>query len=50
MIQNEIIDKFAKCVKKSIISDLQKVPFFWYITETTQDIRKQDQVSQIFVT
>jgi len=27
-IQNEIIDMIAKCVKKSIISDVQKVPFF----------------------
>lgn len=46
-IQNEIIDMIAKCVKKSIIPDVQKVPFFSYITDTTQDIRKQDQMSQI---
>ncbi|CAI6357740.1 unnamed protein product [Macrosiphum euphorbiae] len=46
-IQNEIIDMIAKCVKKSIISDVQKVPFFSYITDTTQDIRKHYQMSQI---
>lgn len=37
----------ADCIKKSIISDVQKVPFFSYITDTTQDIKKQDQMSQI---
>jgi len=46
-IQNEIIDMLSECVKKSIISDVQKVPFFSYITDTTQDIRKQDLMSQI---
>jgi len=47
-IQNEIIDMLSECVKKSIISDVQKVPFFsYYITDTTQNIRKQDQMSQI---
>jgi hypothetical protein len=37
----------AKCVEKSIISDVQKISFFSYITNTILDIRKQDQMSQI---
>lgn len=37
----------AKCIKKSNISDIQEVPFFLCITDSTQDIRKQDQMSQI---
>lgn len=47
-IQNELIDILAQRIKKDILDELQAAPFFSVIMDTTQDIAKIDQMSQIF--
>jgi len=47
-IQKEIIDLLSGTVEEEIVKNIQEVPFFSIITDTTQDIAKIDQMSQIF--
>ena len=47
-IQNELIELLASAVHKNIIDDITNAQFFSVITDTTQDITKVDQLSQIF--
>ena len=47
-IQNELIDVLASHLKKNIISDIMAAPFYSIITDTTQDISKVDQLSQLY--
>ncbi|KAM4026863.1 zinc finger MYM-type protein 1-like [Anomaloglossus baeobatrachus] len=46
-IQNEIIDVLAKQVENDIVSEIKAAAFFSIIMDTTQDISKVDQLSQI---
>lgn len=46
-IQNEMINLIADNIVGSILSDIQKAPFFSIILDTTQDISKIDQLSII---
>ena len=47
-IQNELIDALSSHLEKNIVSDITAAPFFTIITDTTQDISKVDQLSQVF--
>jgi hypothetical protein len=47
-IQNELIDVLSSHLEKNIVSDILDGPFFTVITDTTQDISKIDQLSQVF--
>lgn len=47
-IQNEIITALGGKVKKDILEDIRKAPFFSYITDSTQDISKLDQQSHVY--
>ncbi|KAG8540294.1 hypothetical protein GDO81_019541 [Engystomops pustulosus] len=47
-IQNEIIQILAGQVQKEIVSDIQQAQFYSIIMDTTQDISKVDQLSQVF--
>ena len=47
-IQNELIHILFHAVKKEIINDIKAAPFFSITTDTTQDITKRDQLTQIF--
>ncbi|XP_044134789.1 zinc finger MYM-type protein 1-like [Bufo gargarizans] len=46
-IQNEIIDILSNKVRNIIVSEIKQAPFFSIIMDTTQDISKVDQMSQI---
>lgn len=46
-IQNEVISMVARCIKEDILSDIKAAPFFSVMVDTTQDISKTDQLSQI---
>lgn len=46
-IQNELIDVLSSHLEKNIVSDIMAAPFFSVITDTTQDISKVDQLSQV---
>ena len=48
MIQNELISILAEEVLRDIKSKLQSVPFSAIIFDTTQDVSKKDQSSEIF--
>lgn len=47
-IQNEVIDLLAKQIKREIITELQNALFFSLILDTTQDIGKIDQLSEVY--
>ena len=47
-IQNELINVLSSHLEKDIVSDITAAPFFTIITDTTQDISKVDQLSQVF--
>ena len=46
--QDEIINLLAKQVRAKIVDQIQCRPFFTIITDTTQDVSKTDQLTQIF--
>ncbi|XP_034088842.1 zinc finger MYM-type protein 1-like [Gymnodraco acuticeps] len=46
--QNEIISLLSKKVQDTIITDIQNAEFYSIIMDTTQDISKVDQLSQVF--
>lgn len=46
-IQNELISILSSQVKSQIISKIKKVPYFAILMDTTQDLSKVDQLSQI---
>ena len=48
MIQNELILVLAEEVLLDIKSELQTAPFFAIILDTTQDVSKKDQLSEVF--
>ena len=48
LIQNELISVLAEEVLRDIKSELQSGPFFAIILDTTQDVSKRDQLSEIF--
>lgn len=47
-IQNELIQILSEKVKSEIIKDICDAQFFSVILDTTQDITKKDQLSQVF--
>uniref|UniRef100_H2XJG8 TTF-type domain-containing protein n=1 Tax=Ciona intestinalis TaxID=7719 RepID=H2XJG8_CIOIN len=47
-IQNELISLLAEEVLRDIKSELQSAPFFAIILDTTQDVSKKDQLSEVF--
>ncbi|OCT96206.1 hypothetical protein XELAEV_18013881mg [Xenopus laevis] len=47
-VQNEIILLLAKKVERGIVSDIKSSQFYSVIMDTTQDISKIDQLSQIY--
>lgn len=47
-IQNEIIYCLATRLKATLIADINNAPFYSIIMDTTQDITKKDQLSQVF--
>ncbi|XP_077113619.1 zinc finger MYM-type protein 1-like [Ranitomeya variabilis] len=47
-IQNEVIDILAKQLQDVIVGEIKASQFFSIIMDTTQDISKVDQLSQIF--
>lgn len=47
-IQNELISLLASKIEEDIVSEIQKSQFFSIIMDTTQDIGKIDQLSQVF--
>ena len=48
LIQNELISVLAKEVLRNIKSELQSAPFFAIILDTTQDVSKKHQLSEVF--
>jgi hypothetical protein len=48
IIQNELIEVLANQLERNIVDDISSAPFFSIITDTTQDVSKVDQLSQIF--
>ena len=48
LIQNELISVLAEEVLRDIKSKLQSVPFFAVTLDTTQDVSKKDQLSEVF--
>uniref|UniRef100_A0A8C5QMR9 Zinc finger MYM-type protein 1 n=2 Tax=Leptobrachium leishanense TaxID=445787 RepID=A0A8C5QMR9_9ANUR len=47
-IQNQLIEILSKKVQNEIVSGIQEAQFYSIIMDTTQDISKVDQMSQIF--
>ena len=47
-IQNELIQILSFAVQNEIIEELKEAGFYSVITDTTQDLSKMDQMSQIF--
>lgn len=47
-IQNELIQLLAQKVESEILKDIQSAEFFSVIMDTTQDISRKDQLSQVF--
>jgi hypothetical protein len=47
-IQNKLIDVLLSHLEKDIVCDIMADPFFTVTTDTTQDISKVDQLSQLF--
>ena len=48
LIQNELISVLAEELLRDIKSELQSAPFFAIILDTTQDVSKKDQLSEVF--
>ena len=48
LIPNELISILAEEVLRDIKSKLQSVPFFSVILDTTQNVSKKDQLSEVF--
>lgn len=46
-IQNEVIRMVARCIKEDIRNIIKAAPFFSVMVDTTQDISKTDQLSQV---
>ena len=47
-IQNELIYILSQRVQQDIVADINKAPFFSVIMDTTQDLAKNDQLSQVY--
>uniref|UniRef100_H2ZWX0 DUF4371 domain-containing protein n=1 Tax=Latimeria chalumnae TaxID=7897 RepID=H2ZWX0_LATCH len=47
-IQDELIEILSKHIEGNIVEEIKTAPFFSVIMDTTQDISKADQMSQIF--
>lgn len=47
-IQNEIIHCLANELRKVLISKIKTAPFYSIIIDTTQDISKKDQLSEVY--
>ena len=47
-IQNEIIHCLATRLKATLVAEIKNAPFYSIIMDTTQDITKRDQLSQVF--
>lgn len=47
-IQDEIIELLSKTIENQIVDEIKAAPFFSIIMDTTQDISKTDQLSQVF--
>ena len=47
-MQNELISELAKEVLRDIKSELQSASFFAIILDTTQDVSKKKQLSEVF--
>lgn len=47
-IQDEIIYILSQRVKADIINEINKAPFYSIIMDTTQDVSKIDQLSQVY--
>ena len=47
-IQNELIQLLSRAVHDDIVDDIKNADFYSIITDTTQDVCKIDQLSQIF--
>ncbi|KAK9954687.1 hypothetical protein ABG768_016736 [Culter alburnus] len=47
-IQNELIYILAQRVQQEIMAEINHAPFFSIIMDTTQDLSKQDQLSQVY--
>ncbi|XP_075696700.1 zinc finger MYM-type protein 1-like [Rhinoderma darwinii] len=47
-VQDEIIALLSKKIEQDIVNEIKSSPFFSIIIDTTQDISKTDQLSQIF--
>ena len=48
LIQNKLISVLAEEVLRDIKSEIQSAPFFAIIVDTTQDVSKKDQWSEVF--
>jgi len=47
-IQNELIETLSCQLEKNLIRDILAAPFFTVIADTTQDLSKVDQLSQVY--
>ena len=48
LIQNQLISILAEEVLRDINSEIQSGPFFAIVLDTTQDVSKKDQLSEVF--
>lgn len=48
IIQNELIYILSQRVQQDITAEINQVPFFSVIMDTTQDLSKRDQLSQVY--
>ena len=48
-IRNELLGILSKSVKDEMVNEMKSAPFFSIMMDTTQDLDKTDQLSQIFV-
>ncbi|XP_078507675.1 zinc finger MYM-type protein 1-like [Lissotriton helveticus] len=46
-IQNELIEMLSNKVQNEIVSEIKNAPFYSVILDTTQDIKKEDQLSLV---
>ena len=47
-IQNELIYILSQRVQQDITAEINQAPFFSVIMDTTQDLSKRDQLSQVY--
>jgi len=47
-IQNEIVHILSQHVKDDVINEINDAPFYSIIMDTTQDVSKKDQLSQVY--